>query len=75
MCAIRVRESVLCFAAVRDLKRVVINKKKKKEIRKMSRRNRRRDSTMDSSSHIAVQVPDVIYLFLEIMFVMFEILL
>ena len=38
----------------------------------MNRRNRQHDSTMDSSSYIAVQVPDVIYLFLKIIFVIFE---
>ena len=38
----------------------------------MNRRDRRRDSTIDSSNHIVVQVPDVIYLFLEIIFVIFE---
>ena len=40
----------------------------KNETIRMSRRNRRYDSTMDSSKHIAVQVSDVIYLFSEIMF-------
>ena len=38
----------------------------------MNRCNQRRDSTIDLSSHIAAQAPDVIYLFLEIIFVIFE---
>ena len=50
------------------------DQEEKNETVRMSRRNQRRDLTIDLSGHIVVQIPDIIYLFLEIMFVMFVIL-
>ena len=53
---------------------LVCHQQGKNKTVKMSQYNRRNDSTTDSSDHIVVRAPDVIYLFLEIMFVMFKIL-
>ena len=54
----RVRKKIL-----RVWSGLVCDQEGKNEIVKMSRRNRQRDLTMDSSGHIAMQVLDVIYLF------------
>ena len=42
---------------------LVCDQQGKKETARMSRHNQQHDSTMDSSGHIAVQVPDVICIF------------
>ena len=60
---IRVRKTIL-----KVWSSLMCDQEGQNETVRMSRRNRRRDSTMDSNSHVAVQILDVIYLFSEIIF-------